>query len=322
MRVVRVERFGGPEELVVREVPDPVAGAGEVVIGVSAADTLFVETQIRSGYAKDWFQVEAPYVPGSGVGGRVLGVGEGVDASWTGRDVVARAVGGGYAEQVVVPVEALIPVPEGLGTRQAVALLADGVTGLSVFDAAEVKPGEWVLVTAAAGGMGILLVQLAHAAGARVAAAARGERKLALAREQGADLAVDYTEPGWDERVAEVTGGKGPDVVFDGAGGDIGRAAYEITAQGGRFSAHGASTGGFTPIDPDDAGRRGISVRGLRNVQLSAAERKRLTERALSEAAAGRIRPVIGRTFPLDRAADAHAAIESREVLGKALLLI
>ncbi|WP_248958221.1 zinc-binding dehydrogenase [Sphaerisporangium perillae] len=323
MRVVRVEQFGGPEVLETVEAPDPVAEPGQAVIEVAVADTLFVETQIRSGAARQWFPVVPPYVPGGAVGGRVLAVGDGVDAGWVGSAVVAGTEGGGgYAERAVVPAEALIAVPEGLEVPDAVALLHDGVTGLAVFEAAEVKPGDWVLVTAAAGGMGILLVQLAHAAGAHVAAAARGEGKLDLARRLGADIAVDYSEPGWAERVREATGGTGADVVFDGAGGEVGQAAFAITAPGGRVSAHGAPSGGFAPIDPQDAERRGITVRGIQDVQFGPAEKKQLAERALAEAAAGRIRPVIGRTFPLDRAADAHAAIEAREVPGKTLLVI
>ncbi|WP_405141044.1 zinc-binding dehydrogenase [Sphaerisporangium sp. NBC_01403] len=352
MRVAQVTRFGGPEVLVTTEVPDPMAAPGDVVIDVSVADTLFVETQIRKGWGREFFSFELPYVPGGAVGGQVLAVGEGVDRGWVGRSVVASTSGGGgYAEQAVVPVEALIPVPEGLGLAEAVALLSDGVTGLAVFDAAGVKPNEWVLITAAAGGMGVLLVQLAHAAGARVAAAARGKRKLDLAWELGADIAVDYTEPDWAERVRKATGGTnadsptdhnapdhtetghtgrgreavghtGPNVVFDGAGGEVGRAAFEITAHGGRFSAHGAPSGGFSPIDPDEARRRRVTVRGIQHVQLAPAERKRLAERALAEAAAGRMKPVIGQTFPLDRASDAHAAIESRDVVGKTLLVI
>ncbi|MEV7964637.1 zinc-binding dehydrogenase [Sphaerisporangium sp. NPDC088356] len=323
MRVAQVKRFGGPEVLETTEVPDPVAGPGEVVIDVSVADTLFVETQIRTGWGRQFFSAEPPYVPGGGVGGQVLAVGEGVDRGWLGRSVVAKTGGGGgYAEQAVVPMEALIPLPEGLGLAEAAALLADGVTGLGVFGAAEVKPGEWVLVTAAAGGMGILLVQLARAAGARVAAAARGERKLDFARELGAEIAVDYTEPGWAERVRDATGGAGPDVVFDGAGGEAGLAAFEITASGGRFSAHGAPSGGFSPIDPEAARGRGITLRGIQDVRFTSAEQKGLAERALAEAAAGRIKPVIGKTFPLDRASDAHAAIEAREVIGKTLLLV
>ena len=178
-----------------------------------------------------------------------------------------------------------------------------------------------MLVLAVGGGLGILLVQLAHAAGARVIGAARGKRKLDLARELGAAAVVDYSEPDWAERVREATGGVGPDVVFDGAGGQIGRAAFEITARGGRFSAHGAPSGRFAEIDPQEAERRGVTVRGIQHVQFSPADGKRLSGQVLSEAAAGRIRPVIGQTFPLERAADAHAAIEARGVIGKTLLL-
>jgi NADPH:quinone reductase len=132
---------------------------------------------------------------------------------------------------------------------------------------------------------------------------------------------VDYSEPDWPRRVREATGGTGPDVVFDGAGGELGRAAFEITARGGRFSAHGGPSGGFTEIDRYEAERRRVTVRGIEQVQYSPTELRRMTERALSEAAAGRIKPVIGRTFPLEQAADAHAAIEAREVVGKTLLL-
>jgi NADPH2:quinone reductase len=323
MRVIQASAFGGPEVLAVAEVPDPAAGPGQVVVEVSVADVLFVETRIRSGWGGEYFTVRPPYVPGAGVAGHVRSVGEGVDAGWTGRRVVTFTDdGGGYAERVVVSADALVAVPDELGLRQAAALLRDGATGLGLADGARLRPGEWALVTAAAGGLGILLVQLARAAGARVVGAARGERKLGLAREHGADAVVDYSAPGWSERVRELTGGRGPDVVFDGAGGQIGRAAFEITAQGGRFSAHGAPAGGFTVIDPAEAEWREVTVRGIEQVQYAPAEARRMAERALSEAVAGRIRPLIGRTFPLERAADAHAAIEAREVAGKTLLLV
>jgi NADPH2:quinone reductase len=323
MRVVQATAFGGPEVLVTSEVPTPVAGAGQVVVDVSVADVLFVETKIRQGWGREYFTVQPPYVPGGAVAGQVSSVGEGVDSGWVGRPVVTHTGGGGgYAEQVAVPAEALMPLPDGLGVREAAALLHDGPTALGVFDGAGIKPGEWVLVTAAGGGLGILLLQLAHAAGARVIAAARGEQKLDLARELGSEAAVDYSGPDWAAWVREATGGTGPDVVFDGAGGQIGRAAFEVTAPNGRFSAHGAASGSFAEIDPEEARRRGVRVRGIEQVQFAPAELKRLTERALSEAAAGRIRPVIGETFPLERAADAHAAIESRRVVGKTLLLI
>jgi NADPH2:quinone reductase len=111
-------------------------------------------------------------------------------------------------------------------------------------------------------------------------------------------------------------------VVFDSVGGQLGRQAFEIIADGGRFSAHGAPSGGFTPVDPEQARRRGISVRGIEQAQLSDQDRRRLTHQALREAAAGRIKPIIGQTFPLEMAADAHAAIEARTVVGKTLLIV
>ncbi|MGS2644169.1 zinc-binding dehydrogenase [Streptosporangium sp. G12] len=322
MRIVQVTAFGGPEVLVVARSPEPVAGAGQVVVGVSVVDVLSLETQLRTGWGAEFFGQSPPYVPGGGVGGRVVSAGEGVDSGWVGRDVIAMTGDGGYAERAVVPVEALVPVPDGLGVREATALLQIGPAALSLAGAAEVKPGERVLVTAAAGGLGTLLVQLAHAAGAHVIATARGGRKLGLARELGAGTVVDHSEPGWPERVREAAGGAGVDVVFDGAGGRIGQDAFGIVANGGRFFTYGVPGGSFARIDPEEAGRRGVSVRGMEQVQFVPEEGRRLAGLALAEAAAGRIRPVIGQTFPLDRAAEAHAAIEARDTVGKTLLLV
>src|SRR5919204_180317 len=168
--------------------------------------------------------------------------------------------------QAVVDDDALVPVPDELDLRDAVALVHDGTTALGLVEDAEIRPREWVLVLAAGGGLGILLVQLARGAGARVVGAARGRHKLGLIRELGAD-AVDYTTPDWTKRVLDLTGGTGPDVVFDGAGGELGRAAFDITARGGRFSAHGAPGGGFAAIDPHEAERRRVRLRGIADVQ-------------------------------------------------------
>jgi NADPH2:quinone reductase len=167
--------------------------------------------------------------------------------------------------------------------------------------------------------MGVVLVQLARAAGGRVIGAARVTRKLDAVRKAGAETAVDYTEPGWAERVRELTAGHGADVVLDGAGGQLGRAAFEVTADGGRFSAHGLSDGGFAGLDAEEAERRGVAVQPI--AQHAPAEFRRLATAALAEAAAGRITPLIGQTFPLARAADAHAAIEARTTMAKTLLL-
>jgi NADPH2:quinone reductase len=323
MRMMEVTRFGGPEVLRLRIGPDPVPGPGQVVIDVAVVPVLFLDTAMRRGEGRDWFPLEPPYVPGSGVAGTVRAVGDGVEAGLAGRPVVSdTGQSGAYADRVVVAADGLTAIPDGVALTDAAALLHDGRTALGLVDAATLAPGRWVLVTGATGGLGLLLVQLAHAAGARVVATARGERKRALVGELGADVVVDPSEPGWPEQVRAATDGRGPDVVFDGVGGETGRAAFAITAAGGEFSAHGMTSGAFAGIDRDAGRERGIGVRGIEQVQFPPPEGRRLVERALAAAAAGRLRPVVGQTFPLEQAAEAHARIEGRGVVGKTLLLV
>jgi NADPH:quinone reductase len=310
--------------LVPSQAPDPMAGTGEVVVEVSVAAIDFVQTQLRRGFTPGPPLPDPPYVPGATVAGQVSSVGPGVDPGWVGRRVVTHTASGlgGNAERAVAACDALIQVPQGLSLLDAAALRDDGSTALALVEVARIRAGEWVLVEAAAGGVGSLLVQLARAAGARVVGAARGRRKLNLAKELGAEAVVDYSEPGWPERVRGVTGGRGPDVVFDGVGGQLGQEAFGVTAQGGRFSIHGATSGAPTVIDAADARRRQVSVIGIEQLQTFRARAKARVERVLAEAAAARIRPTIGQTFPLEQAAAAHAAIEAREVLGKTLLVV
>jgi NADPH2:quinone reductase len=184
--------------------------------------------------------------------------------------------------------------------------------------AAAPRPGETVLVEAAAGGVGSLLVQLARAAGASVAAAAGGERKLRVAADLGASATVDYTEPGWAERLREQLGGV--DVAFDGVGGEAGRAAFELVRAGGRFCPFGMASGAFARIPEGEAERRNVTV--VRGGPMPPEEARALARACLAEAVARRLRPVIGQRFPLDRAADAHAAIEARATIGKTLLVV
>lgn len=323
MRAVEVTQFGGPEMLVATEVPEPVAGPGQLLVAVSFADTLFMDTQLRSGAWQDHFPVRPPYVPGDGVAGTVTRVGPGVDRVWVGRTVVALTPGvGAYAEQAVARADQVVTVPDGLELKNAAALVHDGRTAYALAESTGVRAGEWVLVLAAAGGLGLVLVQLARGAGARVIGATRGQRKLDAVRAHGAEHVVDYGEPGWAEQVTEATGGRGPDVVFDGAGGTIGQQALQIVASGARFSAHGASSGGFAAVDPDEVRRRRITVKGIEQAQLGADDGRRVTERALADAAADQIRPLIGQTLPLEKAREAHATIEARAVVGKTLLVV
>ncbi|MEA2218985.1 MAG: NADPH:quinone reductase [Solirubrobacteraceae bacterium] len=315
MRAAVLRAFGPPGNLVAEELPDPVPAAGQVLVDVELASVTFVETQMRAGRPPHPAMApELPVVLGNGVGGVVAACGEGVDPALEGRRVVTTTGGrGGYAERVAVDRGSLLDVPDALELADAVALLADGRTALMLFEAAAIAPGETVLVEAAAGGVGSLLVQLAAAAGARVVAAAGGARKLALARSLGADDAVDYTRPGWCARAGEV------DVVFDGVGGAIGRAAFELVRSGGRFSSFGMASGTFAGIGDEVAADFGVTL--LRGNGHAPERLRAFSERALAAAAAGEIKPVLGQWFSLARAGAAHAAIEGRETIGKTLLV-
>jgi NADPH:quinone reductase len=320
VRAATVSRFGGPEVFELVERPDPTPGAGEVLISVEVIDTLWVETMVRSGAGQGFWPMRPPYVPGNGVAGRVLQVGAGVDQNLRGRRVVAHTRGeGGYADRAVVVAEAMVAVPDSVDLTVAAALLHDGVTALALFDTTKVGPGDGVLVVGASGGLGVLCVQLARARAANVVAVARGAKLERVAR-LGPDAAVDSARPDWVEQAQAVFGGHGADVVLDNVGGLLGEAAFTLSARGGRFSAHGTPSGRFADIDRQAAGERGVSVTGIEAVQLSERDRTRYVERALREAVAGVIAPVIGQTFPLDQAGAAHAAIEDRSVFGKTLI--
>ena len=316
MRAVWLRQFGGPEVLVGAEAPEPVARPGQALIDVAFASITFVETQVRAGGFGP-FKGQLPMVPGNGVGGVVSTVGAGVDQALIGRRVISSTGGsGGYAERAAVDAAALVEVPDGVALDSAVALLADGRTAVWLARAAALRGEERVLVEAAAGGVGTVLVQLARAAGATVVAAAGGVRKLALARRLGAGVGVDYRQPRWTARVREAVGGV--DVVFDGVGGAIGRAAFDLIDRGGRMLSFGLAGGAWADISDADAANHGVTL--LRPPPPAPEEARAFTVYALAEAAAGRLRPVIGQRFPLERAADAHAAIQSRATISKTLL--
>ncbi|MEV4072899.1 zinc-binding dehydrogenase [Nonomuraea fuscirosea] len=343
MNVVEVTKYGGPEVLVAGQAPDPVAGAGQLVIGVSVADVMSIDAQLRSGWGREWFPGEPPYVPGTGVAGRVLSVGDGVDAGWIGRRVAALVPGGGYAERVAADAETVVTVPDEVPLWRAAALIQVGPAALSLIRAAGLEPGTRVLVTGAGGALGLALVGLATAAGAQVTAAAHGPAKQRAALEAGAATVVDYprledpdalTDPGDltglsrpDDRTdaggpAAPGGGGRFEVVFDGVGGEVGGSAFRLLGPGGRFFAYGVPSGATAAIDPAEADRRGVRVTGMEQVQFAPAEFSRLAEETMREIAAGRLATVVGLAVPLERAREAHAALEARELVGKAVLLV
>jgi NADPH2:quinone reductase len=256
----------------------------------------------------------------------VISVGEGVSRDWAGRRVIAHTGGpgggGGYAGQAIAKLADTVPVPDGLDALKAAAVIHDGPTALRVMKVIDVRPGEPVLVLGAAGGMGILLVQLLRAGGARVVGAARGQAKLDAVRAAGADVVVDYGQPGWTAEVLDATAGTGPSVVLDGVGGQLGRDAFRIVADGGRFSGHGGASGSFASIDRDEGKRRNIAVTGIGDLQGPPGQRADLARQILPDVLSGKVRPLIGQTFPLAEAARAHAMIEAREAIAKTLLIV
>lgn len=312
MRAIWLRAFGTPSELRIEDTPEPEPSPGTALVDVAYAAITFVETQIRAGTGP--FRPELPTIPGNGVGGVVRAVGAGLDPALVGARVVGSTGGsGGYAEVASIPSGVLYRVPGGLALDAAVAVLADGRTAGLLIESASLTPGDRVLIEAAAGGVGSLLIQLAKAAGATVIALAGGARKTEAATDLGADLAIDYLDPAWPTRL------DGPvHVVFDGVGGPIGRTAFEHLAAGGRFLTYGLASGRWTAIPPDEAAARGVTV-----IRPTAGpeDMRRLTESALRAAAEGTLRPLIGQRFPLERAADAHSAIEARNTIGKTLLV-
>lgn len=315
-----MEKFGGPEVLEWRQIDDPLPGAGQVLVSVEYASITFVETQVRAG-AGPFRKPTLPRIPGNGVGGPIVAVGDGVDPVLVGTLVVTPTGGeGGYAELALAQAADVVPVPAGLGLKDAVALVADGRTALLLLGKAHVATAEYVLVEAAGGGLGALLVQLATRAGAHVIGAARGTRKADLVMSLGAETYVDYALPDWLDRVADATGGQGLDLVFDGVGGRIGQEAIRALRPGGRACVYGVASGAVTDLDDHVVKERSIQVIGFGGPPTPVENRALIAE-ALDLAAAGELRPHVGQIFPLSQAAAAHAAIEARATSGKTLLV-
>ncbi|TDD59303.1 alanine dehydrogenase [Kribbella antibiotica] len=321
MRAAVVTEFGEPSVIRIQEWPDPVPAEGQVLVEVEVADMIFVDAAIRRGHHGGYFDVTPPFVPGSRFGGRVRATGPGVSDTWIGKTVVGRSVDfAAHAELVVAASDSLTETDLNLET--AVAVTGDGFTTLLLEQLAPDLQGKDVLITASAGGMGLLLIQLAHRAGARVIAAARGQAKLDLSQAQGADVVIDYSQPGWEKSVLEATGGRGADVVFEGAGGELGTTAFGVVKDGGWFSAHGAPSGTFATYDPAEADRRGITVKGIEDLRVDLVATTVTDAAVLQRAAAGDLVPVVDRVFDLDHVAEAHTALEQRVLLGKALIRV
>ncbi|WP_262106500.1 zinc-binding dehydrogenase [Arthrobacter sp. Marseille-P9274] len=315
MRSIIQRAFGGPEVLRYEERPELQPGPGQVRIAVSASGVHLLDTSIRSGTSFGTLpEPELPMVPGREAAGRVDAVGDGLNPEWLGRRVVVHlgAASGGYADQVLAAAASVHEIPDGMDAATAVAAIGTGRTAALILDQVEIRPGDIVLVPSAAGGLGALLVQAAKSAGARVIGLAGTDAKADHARNMGADVVVNYRNPGWERELAQQPRAT---LVFDGVGGHTGRVAFDLLAEGGRQVVFGWSSGEQNAYS--HPAKTAAGVLG----PLDAQRLRLLEEEALARAADGTRVPLVGSTFPLARAAEAHRALEARETYGKIVLL-
>ncbi|MFD9906179.1 zinc-binding dehydrogenase [Streptomyces sp. NPDC059063] len=326
MHAIRLHSFGTPEELRYEEVPTPEPAPGQLRIAVRAAGVHLLDTALQRGAGDELpFPLpDLPVTPGREVAGVVDRVGAGVGEEWLGRRVVTHLglVNAGYAEFAVREPEALFPLPDTLSYEAAIAMVGTGRMALGVLDVAAPTADDVVLVTAAAGGIGTLLVQAAKNVGATVVGAAGGPDKAERVRALGADVAVDYDRPDWADEVRAALGGREVGIAFDSVGGAAGRAALDLLGHGGQFVVYGWSSGApteFTSKDLHDRLLTATHALGPRILRVPGGLR-RLQERALAEAANGTLVPAVT-TFPLRDAAAAHTALLDRKTVGKVVLV-
>ncbi|HWL42250.1 MAG TPA: zinc-binding dehydrogenase [Ilumatobacter sp.] len=325
MHAIRQHQLGGPEVLVLEQLPDLTPAAGQVRIAVRAAGVHLLDTTLREGATGSPFPPPPlPYVPGREVAGVVDALGDGADAGWLGRHVVAHLgmTYGGYADQAVAAVEALIPLAEGTSPSLAVAMVGTGRTALGILAEAALTSADVVLVPAAAGGLGTLLVQAGRNAGATVIGLAGGPAKVALVEQLGADLALDCSAPGWPEQVAAWLGERRVTVVLDGVGGAVGRAAFDLLAPGGRIVMFGYTSGAATGLTGAELMARGLAASSALGPRVMARSGgiQALAIAAIAELEAGRLTPGITE-FPLAAAPQAHTALTDRATTGKVVLV-
>ncbi len=326
MYAIQQHDFGGPEVLVLEEVPDAVPGDGEVVIRVEAAGVHLLDTMVRRGESTGPGPLPSlPMIPGREVAGFVGATGPGVTGIDIGTAVVASlpAGTGGYAESAVTPADSLHVLPDGFDPHVAVAMIGTGATTMAILELADPDATDVAVVTGAAGGIGTLLIQALNHLGAIVVGAASGAHKTALIHELGATAAVDYSSPGWTDSVRDALHGRPVTLALDGVGGSIGRSALELVGVGGRVVMYGSASGQITSLSAADLYARGIGVAAAVGARLAlrTGGLRQLQTGALDQVAAGRLRPIIGQVFALEAAAEAHAAIESRVATGKTLLV-
>ena len=321
MKAIIVESHGGPEVLAFREVEKPEPKANEALVRVEAAGVNFIDVYHRTGL----YPMKLPFTPGSEAAGTVEAVGADVSEVGAGDRVAYAMAPGAYAEYSAVPAARLVKLPDDVDARDAAAAMLQGMTAhYLVKSTYRLKPGDTALVHAAAGGVGLLLIQLATRAGARVFGTVSTEEKAALAREAGADEVILYTEQDFEEEVRRLTEGRGVQVVYDSVGKTTFMKSLGSLAPRGLLALFGQSSGPVPSFDPALLAQKGSLFLTRPSLAHYTATRDELLWRAgevLSSVAAGDLKLRVEKTFPLAEAAEAHRQLEGRKTTGKVLLI-
>ncbi len=321
MRAIRCEKYGPPSDLFMREIPDPEPGPGEAVVGIEGAsvnfpDTLFIQNKYQ-------ISVPVPFTPGSEFVGTVIKVSPDVKGLKVGDHVMGSAMVGAYAEQIAVPAASLRSVPAGLSGPEAAAFSVTFRTAFhSLVTQGEFCPGDWVVVLGASGGVGTAAVDIATRLGGRVIAVDRGGSRLEICRDLGAVATIDSDTEDVKNRIKEITGGEGANVVLDPVGGDVSEQSLRSTAWGGRFVVIGFASGDIPKIPLNLVLLKGVVIKGYesRTFPQFRPNEHAEGEKRLEQMIAEGLKPVVGAVYPLSRTIDALNAILDRKVTGKIVL--
>jgi NADPH:quinone reductase len=320
MKAIEVKTTGGPEVLQLVELPVPKPKPHEVLVKITRAGVNFIDVYQREGR----YKVPLPFVLGQEAAGVVEAAGSGVEAVKVGDRVVWSSVLGSYAEHAAVAAERVVPVPDGVTDQQAAAVMLQGMTAhYLTHDTYRLEKGQTALVHAAAGGVGLLLVQMAHNLGARVIGTVSSEEKARLAREAGADEIIVYSQQDFEVEVKRITGGKGVNVVYDGVGKDTFSKGLNVLRPRGMMALFGGASGAVPPFDPLLLTQKGslFLTRPTIVDYIASREELRMRSQAVFEMIrANRLKPRIERTYPLADAQQAHRDLEGRKTTGKLLL--
>ncbi|MGI9106496.1 MAG: quinone oxidoreductase family protein [Pyrinomonadaceae bacterium] len=321
MKAIRVEAYGGPDMLVYRDVDKPAPKPGEALVKLEAIGVNYIDVYHRTGL----YPLPLPFTPGSEAAGTVEAVGAGVDEVQAGDRVAYAMALGSYADYAAVPAARLVKVPAGVDADRAAAAMLQGMTAhYLVTSTYQLKRGDAALVHAAAGGVGLLLIQMAKRVGARVLGTVSTEEKAKLAREAGADEVIIYTEGNFQEVVKRLTGGGGVQVVYDSVGKTTFMKSLDSLAPRGMLVLFGQSSGTVPPFDAAWLAQKGSLFLTRPSLAHYTATREELLRRAgevFSWIGAGELKLRIGHQFPLAEAAEAHRQLEGRATTGKVLLI-